>query len=223
MVLIYVAMLAYGSYFIHSNFFLNVICKGDTTGKKIALTFDDGPHPEVTPAILTALNEFNVKATFFCIGKQVAAQPDIVTQMIAYGHTIGNHTYNHTNLFNFSRAGNMQKELDECSVIIEQTIGKRPHYFRPPYGVTNPNLAKAITHTGMATIGWSLRSMDTAIKDPNKLLKRVTSQLKPGAIVLFHDTQSGTVSVLREFLQYCRNNGYEVVPLPELIKIPAYE
>lgn len=220
---IFVLLLSYGSYFVHSGFHLKAICKGDRSKKQIAITFDDGPHPEHTPAILAILKEHNVKATFFCIGGRMEQYLGLVKQIMADGHIIGNHSYEHGWGFDFKSAHDMQVELNKTSHLLEQNFGYKTRYFRPPYGVTNPNVAKAVKATNMVAIGWSLRSMDTAIQNPNWVLKKVTSGVAAGDIVLFHDTQAGTVLVLKEFLEFCAKEGYQVVPLPELINVPPYD
>lgn len=220
---IYVAAVAMGSYFISSSFHLKAICKGDKSKNHIALTFDDGPHPETTLAILAVLKQHQVKATFFCIGQQVEQYKPIAQQIVAEGHLVGNHSWAHGFWFDLQSGHNMQVELNKTNHLLQQVTGRMPRYFRPPYGATTPWLAKAIKDTQMIPIGWSLRSMDTAIKNPNRLLKRITQRVNAGDIVLFHDTQTGTVSVLGSFIKHCKQNGIEIVPLNELINIPAYD
>ncbi len=221
--LVFLPTVVYGSHAIDSGMHLRVICKGEGRNNQIAITFDDGPHLEVTPAILQVLREQGVKATFFNIGKHIQQHPELVRQIAAEGHIIGNHTFEHGFFFDLKGAEAMQQELARCNQLVAQLTGQTPRYFRPPYGVTNPNVAQAVKRSGMVPVGWSLRSLDTVIKNPEKLLQRVIGQVKPGDIVLFHDTQAGTVSVLKEFLQYCNAQGYQVVPLNELINVPPYE
>jgi peptidoglycan/xylan/chitin deacetylase (PgdA/CDA1 family) len=220
---VYLAIVGYGAYFIHSGLFVKAILRGNTKESKIAITFDDGPHPEHTPAILKILKEHQVKATFFCIGERIEENLELMKQIIEEGHIVGNHSWGHGFWFDLQSAHSMQIELNKTNHIVQQRTGLLPHFFRPPYGVTNPNLAKAIKNTNMATIGWSLRSMDTAIKDEERLLKRITKRVSAGDIVLFHDTQSGTVSALPAFLKHCKEQGLEIVPLDKLTKKPAYE
>lgn len=219
----FLVIVGIGSATIHSSLFVNSINRGNRKGTRIAITFDDGPHPEHTPAILQILKEFNIKATFFAVGKNIDEHPEIMRRIIAEGHIMGNHTWNHGFWFDLQSAHNMQIELNKTNHIVQQNTGLLPHFFRPPYGVTNPNLAKAIKKTNMASIGWSLRSMDTVIKNEKSLLKRISSKVRAGDIVLFHDTQAGTVSVLKAFLMRCEQKGLQVVPLNELIDKPAYE
>lgn len=220
---VFLILVGLGSYFIWSGLFVKAILHGSRKEPKIAITFDDGPHPIHTPAILNVLKKHNVKATFFCVGERIDEQLDIMKQTIDEGHIVGNHSWQHGLWFDFKSAHNMQVEINRTNHIVQQHTGLLPHFFRPPYGVTNPNLAKAIKNTNMVTIGWSLRSMDTVIKNEDRLLKRITSKIKAGDIVLFHDTQAGTVSVLEAFINHCQHKGIQIVPLDELIEKSAYE
>lgn len=219
---LFLVIVGMGSYYISSGLFIKAILRGDKNQPQIAITFDDGPHPVHTPAILQILKEHNVQATFFCIGEQMDGNIELMKQIIAQGHIIGNHSWQHGFWFDLQSAHNMQVELNKTNHVVQQHTGLLPNFFRPPYGVTNPNLAKAVESIGMITIGWSLRSMDTAIKDKNNLLKRVTNRVSAGDIVLFHDTQAGTVSALPLFIEHCKQKGLAIVPLDKLINKPAY-
>ena len=109
--------------------------------------------------------------------------------------------------------------MDEAT---QNVIGRSPKLFRPPYGVTNPNLKKAIVNGKYIPVGWSVRSLDTVIKDEQKLLKKVTERIKPGAVFLFHDTVDATLAILPAFLKDVRSKGYEIVRLDEMINLQAY-
>lgn len=218
----FLVVVGLGAYFIGSGLFIKAILRGDKKQAQIAITFDDGPHPEHTPAILQILKQHNVKATFFCIGEHMDGNIELMKQIIAEGHIIGNHSWRHGFWFDLQSTHNMQVELNKTNHIVQQHTGLLPNFFRPPYGVTNPNLAKAVRNIGMVTVGWSLRSMDTVVKDKNSLLKWVTNRVSAGDIVLFHDTQAGTVSALPLFIEHCKQKGLAIVPLDKLINQPAY-
>src|SRR5690606_30930147 len=128
----------------------------------------DGPSP-YTAEVLQLLKAYQFKATFFCIGRQVSAYPHIARKIMEDGHTIGNHTYNHSKSFGFLKEREVVTELERCSIIIQQTVGKKPKFFRPPFGVTNPSIAKAVQYTKQQVIGWSNRSLDTVIGDEEKI------------------------------------------------------
>lgn len=221
--LLHVLIIFYGSYFVYSNFFMEVLCKGDVQKKELVLTFDDGPHPEFTPKVLAILEEYQVKATFFCIGKNIEKYPELTQEIDIKGHIIGNHTYNHSNFFDIYTQKRVKQELKSTEEIIQEVIQKKTMIFRPPYGVTNPPIAKAVKALDYLTIGWSIRSLDTAIKEKEKIVSRVISQLKGGDILLLHDTSERTVFVLEEVLKHCKNNGIKIVGLDELLKIKIYE
>ena len=182
------------------------------TGKKLALTFDDGPAME-TAAVLDILKREKVVATFFVIGKNIAGNEELLQRMKAEGHSIGNHSFNHGFNFDWQSATNMQRELEATNAAIEQATGAQVTLFRPPYGVTNPNLGKAIKNTGMKSIGWNLRSMDTVAKDPQKLQRKILSALKPACIILLHDRCPITVNILPTLIQEIKKRGYEFATL----------
>lgn len=105
---------------------------------------------------------------------------------------------------------------------MKKVIGIEPRLFRPPYGVTNPNLKKAIQKGGYTPVGWSIRSMDTVIKDAGKLLEKVTGSLKPGAVVLFHDTSKSTLDMLPAFIEQVKQKGYSIIRLDKMLNLEPY-
>jgi|SRR5688572_28261232 len=219
---IYISIVAYGSASIQSGFFMNVISKGDASVPEIAITFDDGPHPETTPAILDILKQNKITATFFCIGERAAENPDLIRRIVDEGHILGNHSHSHHVFFNLFSKKNMVRELRACNRTIEKMIGKRMLMFRPPYGVTNPSLAKAVEEVRITPIGWSLRSMDTVTKDPGKLVQKINSKLGPGDIILMHDTKKVTVEALPEIINLVRQKELTVKRIDDLLKIHEY-
>lgn len=208
---------------ISSGFFLPIVCKAITGKKEIAISFDDGPAANYTPEILNLLKSENVKATFFCIGNRIAGNESILKQIHADGHIIGNHSFSHHTLFDLFSAKKMQADMKQMDAEMERVIGLRPKLFRPPYGVTNPNLKKAIIKGGYTPVGWSVRSLDTVAKNESKLLRKITAGISPGAVFLFHDTCSITRNVLPEFIQEVKKRGYQIVPLDKLLALKPYE
>ncbi|MGB4844890.1 MAG: polysaccharide deacetylase family protein [Ferruginibacter sp.] len=206
-----------------SGFFLPIVCKANTDKKEIAISFDDGPALNYTTEILNVLKTENVKATFFCIGNRIAGNENIVKQMHSEGHIIGNHSFSHHFWFDMFSAKRMQKDLKQMDAEMERVVGLKPKLFRPPYGVTNPNLKKAIIKGGYTPVGWSVRSMDTAINDEKKLLTKIRTGIKPGAVFLFHDTCKVTLNVLPGFIKEVKNLGYNIIPLDKLLALNAYE
>src|SRR5690606_7760950 len=124
--------------------------------------------------ILDILARYNAKAVFFCIGKNIAANPSLAKRIIDEGHLIGNHSYYHAPLFSLQSATKIVNELRLTEKEIEKIIGHRSRWFRPPYGVLNPMVARAVNQCNYQSIGWSIRSFDTQEKDAEKLFKRVT-------------------------------------------------
>jgi len=219
---IYSLVLFYGCYFVFSNFFLPVICSATTTKKEIALSFDDGPAIAYTPEILTILREEKVTAAFFCIGSRIAGNEKIFRQIHEEGHIIGNHSYSHHFWFDMFSSQKMLADLKMMDNAMKKATGLLPRLFRPPYGVTNPNLRKAIINGGYTPIGWSVRSLDTVIKDEQKLLKKINDSIRPGAVILFHDTSRTTLAMLPMFLRQVRAGGYEIVRLDKMLNLQAY-
>lgn len=218
----YSLIVFWGCYYVGSNFFIKIICKANTNKKEIAVSFDDGPAANYTKEILEILNTENVKATFFCIGNRIAGHKNILQQIHAQGHLIGNHSYTHHFWFDMYSAKKMQADMEQMDTEMERVIGLKPKLFRPPYGVTNPNLAKAIIKGGYTPVGWSVRSMDTVIKDENKLLSKINAGIKPGAVFLFHDTSKTTLNVLPKFIQEVKKRGYNIIPLDKLLDLQPY-
>jgi peptidoglycan/xylan/chitin deacetylase (PgdA/CDA1 family) len=221
-VLFYFALLLYGSVFIASNFFIPVVCFGHTSRKQIAITFDDGPTEHYTPQILEILKDHQVSAAFFCIGKRIEDNELLFRRLHEQGHIIGNHSYSHTPFFDFLPSAKLQEDLQQADIAVKNVIGLQPKLFRPPYGITTPAMKKAIKDRGYTAIGWSIRSFDTIAKNEEKLLNKLVRLLKPGAVVLLHDTQKITLDMLPRFIQAARNEGYEFVRLDKLLNLKVY-
>ena len=202
-IILYIIVNIMGSTSIGLNYYFHSYSNASTTKKDIAITFDDGPHPHITPKLIELLDSHNVKATFFCIGKNVRAHPNIVVDIIDKGHLVGNHSYRHSKFFDLLSSKNMQKEMVETNQILESITGKSPKLFRPPFGITNPMLRKAISRTNMVSVGWSLRLFDT-VKDPKNVIAKLVTNTKPGDVVLFHDTNKNILEIVEEYLLWLK-------------------
>lgn len=207
-----------GSFFIGFNFFTKSFTgrKGEKR-KRIAFTFDDGPHPIYTPIVLKLLKQYNVKATFFCIGKNVEKYPEIIKQIKKEGHTIGNHSYSHKNTISFKGTACWLPEIKQTDLAIENITGERPTLFRPPFGVTTPHLAKAIQLTYHDLIGWNVRPYDTTIKSKRQVLLHLRRRVKPGAVILLHDTHERIEDILEHMLLFVKEKGFKMVDLNSLM------
>lgn len=219
---VYTLIVFYGCYYVGSNFFIKIICSANTNQKEIAISFDDGPATNHTPEILQLLKLDKIKATFFCIGNRIAGNETILNQIKEDGHIIGNHSHSHHFWFDMFTSKKMLNDLQLMDAELKRVTGLQPKLFRPPYGVTNPNLKKAIVQGNYTPVGWSVRSMDTVIKDEKKLLDKISKSLKPGAVFLFHDTSATTLKVLPSFIKEVKNRGYNIVPLDKLLHLTPY-
>lgn len=201
------AVVVWGSFHIELGYFVNSITHKRTRAKEVALTFDDGPT-EFTPQFLDLLKEHQIKATFFCIGKQIEKHPETFQRIIEEGHTIGNHTLTHSNSTGFLSASKMIEEIEKCDDVISKVGNIKTELYRPPFGVTNPNIAKAIKRTHKKSIGWNVRSLDTVIDNEKKIYRRITKGLQKGSIILLHDTSEKTYRVLVDLLVFLEDKKY---------------
>jgi peptidoglycan/xylan/chitin deacetylase (PgdA/CDA1 family) len=220
--IIYSLIVFYGCYYISSGFFMKITCSAKTGIKEIAISFDDGPAQNYTPQILQVLKENNVPAAFFCIGNRISGNENILSQIDEEGHIIGNHSHSHHFWFDMYASKKMLADMRMMDEAVNKAIGKTPKLFRPPYGVMNPNLKKAIIDGGYIPVGWSVRSMDTVAKDENKLLNKVIDAIEPGAVFLFHDTCAVTLAILPAFIKEVKLRGYNISRLDKMLNLPTY-
>lgn len=153
--------------------------------QKIYLTFDDGPTPEVTTWVLSVLKKNNIKATFFCIGKNIENNPDIFNQIISEGHSLGNHTFNHLNGWNTATKEYI-KNIELCENLLPKNKNK---LFRPPYGKISIKQSRLVRRLGYKIIMWDILSADfDQTLSPEKCLENATQKINTGSIVVFHDS-----------------------------------
>ena len=202
-------------------FFGNFICRGSRKGKQVALTFDDGPDPRSTPQLLDLLREQKITATFFCIGQHVEKNPELAARILREGHLVENHSFAHSNLINFYSPKKLRAELALAQVAIEKAAGVAPKFYRPPVGLSNPGTFRVAQALELQVIGWNIRSLDTVIAEPEKIVARIRRGLKPGAIILLHDGNipaEKLLATVKSLLDTLRGLGYEVVRLDKLLK-----
>lgn len=222
-ILVLLCFLIWASSDIGSNIYLKTLCHGQAGEKTVALTFDDGPNPHMTPLVLDVLKEYGIKATFFLVGTEVQKNQDIVRRMISEGHIVGNHTHSHKSVFPLSGAAAVQKELRMCNAAIAEVIGKKPKLFRPPFGVTNPIIGKEVMSLQMKAVGWSIRSFDTISSiNRGKVCERVVKNLRPGAIILLHDRCDNADKLLKNIIQSIINQGYTFTTIDKILKENPY-
>lgn len=214
---LFVGITTWGSFDIRSNYFGKVHYKAAQHGlQAVALTFDDGPSPHTT-TILDLLRQHQVHATFFCIGKNLIEHPDIAQRIVDEGHCIANHSFNHSPNMGFYSTKTIVEELKATDREIEKLTGTPAIHYRPPYGITNPNTAKACGLLHKEIIGWSIRSLDTVIASPSAILSRIMRRLKPGSIILLHDTSEKTISVVDRLLPILVEQRLNAVTINELL------
>jgi peptidoglycan/xylan/chitin deacetylase (PgdA/CDA1 family) len=219
-VLAYLAITSYGSFKIQANYFVKSIHQGKR--KSIALTFDDGPDPDTTPQILETLRDKGVKATFFVIGRKAEKYPDLLRRIDEEGHIVANHSYSHNYLIAFFSKEKLKKDLDRCSNIITDILGKSPRFYRPPFGVTNPHYAGVLKELNLQSIGWSLRSLDTRANNKYEIINRVISKLKARDIILLHDDRKITAESLADLIEHCLQKDVKIETLSRLIQKEPY-
>lgn len=212
-----ILFIAIASSQIQWNFFLNAIHSGKTSQPKIALTFDDGPHPLYTPQVLDILKQNGIKAGFFLIGQNCKDFPYLVKRILDEGHTIGNHSFTHSKTIDFKNEKGWLEEIEKTDLEMEKIAGKKPRFFRPPYGVTTPHLATAIEKSKHLVIGWDVRSFDTSTKNPSKTIEKICKKVRPGSIVLLHDWHENILPILEQLLPKLRDKNFTFVTVNELI------
>jgi peptidoglycan/xylan/chitin deacetylase (PgdA/CDA1 family) len=222
LLIVWFIILVLGSIFIQWNFYFFSYSHGDRKSPEISITFDDGPDEKITPEILSILEKYSIKAAFFCIGMKIEKHPELFKKIVEQGHITGNHSYSHSFWFDFYSSRRMEEEILRTDELILKLTGKKPKFFRHPYGVTNPLLKKALKRTGHHPVSWSLRSNDT-VKKPDRVLISINKKLRNGDIVLFHDSMPETPGLVEQFIINTKNRGIEFVGLDELLKFKRYE
>ena len=180
---------------------------------KVALTFDDGPHPEYTPKLLDALKERGVKATFFLIGKNAKVHPEIVKRIADEGHVIGNHTMNHVEITKMADADAFL-ELDENRKLLEGITGMPVEYMRPPFGAWQKSLENKVN---ALPVLWSVDPLDWTTENTDEVVRRVIEEVEEDDIILLHDYYERSVEATIRIVDILQAEGYDFVPIDELI------
>jgi peptidoglycan/xylan/chitin deacetylase (PgdA/CDA1 family) len=203
----------------------NMIRLPDAAARRaeIAVTFDDGPHPEVTPKVLDILDRYGAKASFFCVGKNAAAHPNIVREIVRRGHAIENHSMSHSGFFGFYGPVALRREIGAAQSVLGSIAGRPPRFFRAPMGIRNPMLDPVVARMGLHYISWTRRGFDTVARNPAVVLERLTDRLAAGDILLLHDrpTLHGepiVLTVLPALLEKLSAAGLKPVSLPMAIR-----
>jgi peptidoglycan/xylan/chitin deacetylase (PgdA/CDA1 family) len=226
-----IIVLAYGYFIPSSPVFGKVYYKGDDHSKVVALTFDDGPNEPYTSEVLDILDEYNIKATFFCVGENVELYPDTAKRMVAEGHVLGNHSQTHNANHALTEYG--AKDLILAEKAISDTVGVKPHLYRPPHGKKSPWELDAVEDQGMIEVVWSVSTGELNTHSFEKVADRLVDETHPGEIMLLHDgygtshncpqaDKSLTVEALPLIIEKLQAEGYTFVTVPELLNVPPY-
>jgi peptidoglycan/xylan/chitin deacetylase (PgdA/CDA1 family) len=193
----------------------------------LALTFDDGPEPHVTPAVLDLLDAFGARATFFCVGERVRAHPALAREIVRRGHAVENHTQQHSRAFGFYGWTRLQREIGLAQATIADATGTAPRFFRAPFGMRNPLLDPVLAGAGLQLVSWTARGYDTVDSDVARVLGRLHRALAPGAILLLHDgmatgRREGAVvlAVLPHLLRALTLAKLQTITLPQATNLP---
>ncbi|SHH47259.1 polysaccharide deacetylase family protein [Tepidibacter thalassicus] len=204
-----------------------LIWNGPRDKKIVALTFDDGPHPRITPKILDLLKKYNVKATFFVLGKHVHFYPEPLKRIKEEGHEIGNHTFSHIDVKNTSKK-KIEEEFEKTQNEIFSVVGEKPSIFRPPFGFYNKIVKEIAKKYGVKIVLWSTDKDTKDWSNPgvDKIVKTILNNIRNGDIILLHDYVEGksqTYEALKIILPKLKERGYKFVTISELIKMNDYK
>lgn len=184
--------------------------------KVISVTFDASWGGDKTLKILDLLDQYNAKATFFLVGIWVDKYPELVKEIAARGHEIGNHSASHAHFTQISE-GKIRQELRDCSDKIEALTGVRPTLFRPPYGDYNSKVVTVVRDEGYECVQWSVDSQDWKNRGVDDLVKRATKDIKPGDIILFHNDSQFIVEALPAVLSSYQAQGFTMIPAKDIL------
>ena len=192
---------------------------------RVAITVDDGPDPDVTPAVLDILERHRARATFFCIGERVAAYPALARAIVERGHLIENHSQRHLNRFSLLGPQGLSAEITTAQETISQVTGRAPRFFRAPAGLRNPFLEPVLHRCGLRLVSWTRRGFDTVSRNPEIVLAKLTRDLAAGDILLVHDGHAARAAdgtpvvqaVLPRLLDALSGAGLATVTLREVL------
>jgi len=223
---LFLALCAVAPFLHRFSFFLPVISHGQSGVTAIAITFDDGPSPTSTPDLLKLLAKHKITATFFVIGAKAAAHPRLIRDIIDQGHSVANHSYRHDSLLMFKSYRDLKNDIQTTQAILEG-LGVQPHIFRPPAGIANPRLKAVLAEIGLTMVNFSCRIFDRGNKSIDGLAERVMNRIRPGDILMLHDTCPEPDELkkywLSEIDRLFRDLRKEktILPLAEVIKLPV--
>ncbi|WP_419658824.1 polysaccharide deacetylase [Desulfosarcina variabilis str. Montpellier] len=224
---LFVILCAMAPFFPGTGFFFPVTSRGNTGNPVVSLTFDDGPDSLTTPHLLKLLARYDTPATFFVTGQRASRYPHLISMIIANGHSVGNHTFNHDCFRIFWQPSRLAREIDDTQNALSR-LGVVPRVFRPPVGIITPVMGKLLARRDLTLVNFSCRARDWGNRRVNGMAHRILEKARPDDIILLHDTPGGDPAHvdpwLREVeavLKGLRHKGLTVVPLERLIGRPV--
>lgn len=194
---------------------LNRLPPGAIAHGQICLTFDDGPHPQITRRVLELLERHRAQASFFCVGEKAEAYPEIVREIARRGHSVENHSHRHSNAFALYGIALLRREVETAQAALTSITGRAPQFFRAPMGLRSPLLGFVLLRVGLRYVSWTRRGFDTMSRDPARVLARLTSSLAAGDVLLLHDSTPASLAVLAPLLEHIAARGLRCVSLPQ--------
>ncbi|HIS95023.1 MAG TPA: polysaccharide deacetylase family protein [Candidatus Ventricola gallistercoris] len=188
----------------------------DTEEKVVSISFDAAWGDANTKGILDILDQYDVKTTFFLVGFWAEKYPDLVAELAARGHEIGNHSATHPHMSTLSQS-QIREELRKCSELVRSITGEAPKLFRPPYGEYNDEVVRVSREEGYECVQWNVDSLDWKNLGAQDMISRCTKNVNPGDIVLFHNDSKYILEALPKILAYYTEKGYKIVPVSQLL------
>lgn len=189
---------------------------GGTAPKWVALTFDDGPNPELTPKVLRILKSYNAKATFFMIGARVETDADTAKLVVKAGHEVGNHTQMHMNLTHLDEK-QLEEEIGTANETIKNALAVTPRFMRPPGGNYNAQVVNMANQMNLTVALWSVNTSDFSKDEPKQIAASVLKKVEAGSVILMHDSVDSTIQALPNILAGLKKKGFRCVTLSELM------
>jgi peptidoglycan/xylan/chitin deacetylase (PgdA/CDA1 family) len=188
----------------------------------VALTFDDGPDPYITPLVLDLLDRHSAKASFFCIGRNARAHPHVVREIVNRGHSVENHSNRHPHCFACFPPHRLKREINDAQAVLKSLTGRAPQFFRAPMGLRNPFLDPVLVRSALIYVSWTRRGWDGVSKSPHRVMRRLIHGLSAGDVILMHDGPCArlkhddpiVLTVLPVLLDYLSQRGLKAVSLP---------
>jgi len=224
LLLFYIVLCVVACFFPQINFLGQVISRGRSGKNYVAVTFDDGPSEPITRQILDLLDKYHIQATFFVTGAAALRHPEIISDMVARGHSIGNHSYSHNPFVMMKPYQTLYREVCEAQSILRK-MGIKALAFRPPVGIINPKLPSILEALGLFCVTFNCRALDAGNRRVKNLAARILKNIKADAIILLHDVPACTIEddeillqEIEKILMELMNKGMQIVPLAELIR-----